>query len=77
MPKTITVEIPVLVGSNGKWCANGYNKAAEQGIDWGLMADALEGDDRKYPSAERRYVVRATLLVPDEDPEVVDGTLEA
>lgn len=77
MARTITIEIPVLVGSNGKWCANGYSKMAEHGVDWGLLADALEGDDGKYPGAEKRYVVRVTVLLPDEEPEVVTGTLEA
>lgn len=77
MPKTITVEIPLIVGSNGMWCANGYNANAKDGVDWGFMADNLEGNDGKYPAAERRYVVRATVLVPDEEPEIVAGTLEA
>ena len=75
--KTVTVEIPVLVGSNGKWCASGWNTAVEQGPDWGFMFDSLESDDGSFPATERRYVVRATLIVPDEAPEVVEGTLEA
>lgn len=77
MAKTITVEIPLLVGSNGKWCANGYTSTSKDGADWGFMADSLLDDDDKYPAAERRYIVRATVIVPDEEPEVVAGTLEA
>lgn len=74
----LVIEIPVIVGSNGKWCANGYTATAKDGADWGFMADALEGDDGNYPNTEKRYVVRATVFVPDETPEVVTGaTLEA
>ena len=76
MPRTITVEIPVLVGSNGQWCANGYTSTEKDGADWGFMQESLMDADDKYPGAERRYIVRATLLVPDEEPEVVAGTLE-
>lgn len=75
--RTVDVEIPVLVGSNGKWAANGYTSTKDDGADWGVMADSLEGDDGKYPNAERRYVVRATLIVPDDEPETVQGTIEA
>lgn len=77
MAKTITVEIPLLVGSNGKWCANGYSSTEQNGADWGFMADSLQNDDMTFPSVERRYVVLATVLVPDDVPEIVTGNLEA
>lgn len=73
MSKTVTIEIPLLVGSNGKWCASGYSSTAKDGADWSFMSDCL-GDD---PSVERRYMVRATVTVPDDAPEVVAGTVEA
>ena len=76
MARQITVEIPLLVGSNGKWCANGYTSTEKDGADWGFMVDSLEGDDGKYPSVERRYVVRATVLVPDDVPDLVVGVTE-
>ena len=77
MAKTITVEIPLIVGSNGKWCANGYTSTAEDGGDWSFMEESLQDEDGNFPAAQRRYVVRATVLVPDDAPEIVAGTLEA
>ena len=71
--KTMTIEIPVVVGSNGEWCANGYTSTKEDGPDWAFMVENLQGDDGKYPATHKHFIVRATVFVPDEEPEVVTG----
>lgn len=71
--KRIEIAIPVIVGSNGKWCANGFDSVKDpaKDADWGFMADSLDSsgpNDREpvWPSAERRYIIRAFVEVPDE-----------
>ncbi len=79
--KRIEITIPVLVGSNGKWCANGYDsmKNPAEDADWGFMADALDSSapnqlQSEFPAVERRYLVRAVVVVPDAEPSSVDAT---
>ncbi len=59
MARTMTIEIPVLMGSNGKWMSNGEDP------DWGLLADCIM-DGGNDPSQSRKYVVRVTLEVPPD-----------
>jgi hypothetical protein len=73
MAKEITINIPLIVGSNGKWCANGYTSTEKDGVDWAFMADNLEDESGNYPAAERRYMVTTVVVVPDEEPEVAIG----
>lgn len=70
MSRKLTIKIPVIVGSNGKWCANGVDGCLDP--DWGFMAENLDGSlpsdkEPKWPAVERRYMVTATIEVPDED----------
>ena len=58
MPKTLTIEIPLLVGSNGKWSTMGPDE------DWGLMADCIM-DGSEDPEQSRRYKVRVTVDLPE------------
>lgn len=82
--KKIEIAIAVIVGSNGKWCASGFDSVKDpaKGADWGFMADSLDGsgpNDREpvWPSAERRYIIRAFVEVPDEvAAEVVASSIE-
>lgn len=80
MPKAITIEIPVVVGSNGKWTAYGHDglRDPSKDADWGFMAENLDSSkpsdkDPIWPDAEARFVVRATVFVPDDEPAVVAG----
>ena len=81
MGKMIEIKIPVLVGSNGKWCANGYDTVKNP--DWGFMADTLDSagvdEPPKWPAAERRHIVTATVEVPDDAPAEIlaDAVAEA
>lgn len=80
MPKAIAIKIPVVVGSNGKWSAYGHdalNNPSED-ADWGFMAENLDSSkptDKEpiWPAAESRFIITATVFVPDEEPEVVTG----
>ena len=69
MPKQIEINIPVLVGSNGKWNTMGPEP------DWGIMADCIM-DGNEDPKQVRKYMVRATVTVPD-DFEIVVGDATA
>lgn len=71
--RSIQIEIPVIVGSNGRWYASGYPTKPGDTPDWGFMADSLQDDDGKYPAVEQRFIVTAIVRVPDEAPEVVVG----
>lgn len=80
MPKPITIEIPVVVGSNGKWSAMGHDGLADprKDADWGFMAENLDSSsprdkDPIWPAAEARFIVRATVYVPDDEPAAVVG----
>ena len=83
MPKPLTIEIPVVVGSNGKWHASGYDAMRDprKDADWGMMSESLDSSspsdkDPIWPNAEKRFIVRATVFVPDDDAEVVAGATE-
>lgn len=82
MPRKIEIAIPVLVGSNGKWSAYGYDSAKDpaRDVDWGLLADNLEGEtpdgEPIFPAVERRYIVRAVVEVPDALAEVEAHAIE-
>lgn len=52
-----TIEIPVLIGSDGTWMSNGPDP------DWGLLADCIMTDG-KDPPQSRKYTVRVTLELP-------------
>ena len=78
--KPLTIEIPVIVGSNGKWIAHGYDcmRDPDEDVDWGFMSEHLDSSgpndkDPIWPAAEKRFVVRATVYVPDDTPDVVSG----
>lgn len=83
MPRKIEIAIPVLVGSNGKWSAYGYDSAKNpaKDIDWGMLADNLDdaphdAKEPSWPAVERRYIVRATVEVPDEIDDVEAAVVE-
>jgi hypothetical protein len=59
MTRTITIDIPVLIGSNGRWMSSGPDP------DWGLLADCIMDDD-KDPAQSKRYIVRVKVPVPTE-----------
>ena len=72
MGKMIEVQIPLVVGSNGKWSAYGYDSIADpiNDSDWGLMSENLddsgpEDRDPVWPDAEHRFIIRARVEVPD------------
>lgn len=80
MGRTVQIKIPVIVGSNGKWCANGYDslKDPSKDADWGFMADSLDSStpadkDPVWPAVERRYIVVATVEIPDETAATVEA----
>lgn len=81
MPKKIKIRIPVLVGSNGKWYANGYDalKSPSEDADWGFMSDNLDSSpvgarESIWPAAEARFIVEAEVEIPDETPTSVIAT---
>jgi hypothetical protein len=63
--KKIEIAIPVIVGSNGKWCTLGDHDGLH---DWSFMSGALYDLDEpdSLPLNERRYIVRAIVEIPDE-----------
>jgi hypothetical protein len=78
--KAIEIEIPVIVGSNGKWTAYGHDSLRNpaKDADWGFMAENLDSStptdkDPIWPNAEARFVVRATVFIPDDEPAIVAG----
>lgn len=69
MPRTMTINIPILIGSNGKWMTNGPDP------DWGLLADCIMDDD-KDPKQSKRYFVRVKIPVPTEADYLVGEVVE-
>lgn len=67
MARTVTINIPILIGSNGKWMSNGPDP------DWGLLADCIIDDD-KDPAQSKRYIVRVAVPVPT-DADVLIGEI--
>ena len=59
----VKVRIACVVGSNGKW-----NAAGPCG-DTTMLSDFIDGDDGKYPEAEKIYWILAELPIP-EAPEI-------
>lgn len=69
MTRTMTIDIPLLIGSNGKWCTMGPDP------DWGLLADSIM-DGRKDPAQSKRYMVRVKIPVPTEADYLIGEAVE-
>lgn len=74
-PKTVDIEMPLVVTCEGEWCAYGTNGSDH---DWGSMEDTLCQWDEKtrvvsMPDAYHRIIVTATIPVPEKVAAVVQG----
>lgn len=73
MSKTMEIKIPLLIGSNGKWCAYGHGQAGQPHDcdDWGMLADNLmdwPGEDNGNPTdpeTSSKHYVTTTVEIPD------------